>query len=156
MVVLAGVFENRVLALAAHLLGDRVGGVGAFAAVVRGDEGNTLRQRRVRGEGDDGRALVDRPVDRLDERIGVHRVHQYPGRILGERLVEGGDLLVDVILRRAGIFGLAAELLAGLLEHLIDREPVFDAGYHDVHDVFFAGLAAKRVCRFGACRTGPE
>jgi hypothetical protein len=108
-----------------------------------------LELRRVGGEGDDGRALLDGAVDRLDERIGVHRMDQDAGRLLGQRLVEGGDLLVDVIFRRAGIGGLAAELLAGLLEHLIDREPVFDARDHDVHDVFFARLALERVGGFG-------
>ena len=78
------------------------------------------------------------------------------GRVLRQRLVEGGDLLVDVIFRRAGIGGLAAELLAGLLEHFIDREPVFDARDHDVHDVFFARLAAERVLRFRAGGAGKK
>ena len=70
-----------------------------------------------------------------------------PAGFLGQSLVERGDLLVDIIFRRAGIGGLAAELLACLLEHLIDREPIFDARDHDVHDVFFTRLAAERVVR---------
>ena len=79
-------------------------------------------------------------------------MNENAGRVLGQRLVESGDLLVDVIFRRAGIGGLAAELLAGLLEHFIDREPVFDARDHDVHDVFFTGLAAERIFRVRAGR----
>jgi hypothetical protein len=156
VVVLTRIFQNRIFALAAHLLGDRIGRIGAFAGVVRGDEGDALRERRVGGESDDGRALVDGAVDRLDERVGVHRMHENAGRVLRERLVEGGDLLVDVIFRRAGIFRLAAELLAGLLEHFIDREPVFDARDHDVHDVFFAWLAAERIFRLGGRGTGKK
>lgn len=67
------------------------------------------------------------------------------GRVLGQRLVECGNLLVDIIFRRAGIGCLATQLLTGLLEHFIDREPIFDARDHDVHDVFFARLAAERI-----------
>ena len=54
-------------------------------------------------------------------------MNENAGRVLRQRLVEAGDLLVDVIFRRAGIGRFAAELLARLLEHFIDREPVFDA-----------------------------
>lgn len=147
VVVLARIFQNGIFTLATHLFGNRVGRIGAFAGIVRGDERDALGKRRIGREGHDRRALVDRPVDRLDERIGVHRMNEDTGRVLGQRLVEGGDLLVDVIFRRAGIGGLAAELLTGLLEHFIDREPIFDARYHDVHDVFFTRLAAERIFR---------
>ena len=75
-------------------------------------------------------------------------MHQNTGRVLRQRLIETRYLLVDVIFRRAGIGCLAAQLLARLLEHFIDGKPVFNARNHDVHDVFFTRLAAKRIFRF--------
>ncbi len=152
VIVLAGVFQHGIFALAIHRLGNGIGGIGALRVVVGGDVGDALGIGRVRREGHHGGALFDGAIDRLDERIGVHRMHQDAGRLLRQGLVESGDLLVDVIFRRAGIGGLAAELLAGLLEHLVDREPVFDARDHDVHDVFLTRFALERICGFAGKR----
>ena len=73
-------------------------------------------------------------------------MHQYALRLARQDLVEARDLLGHVIVRRAGVDRVAAHLLAGLLEHLVDREPVFDARHHHVHGVEFARLAAERLC----------
>ena len=143
VIVLARVFENAVLALAAQRLGDHVGGIGAFAIIVGGDVGDALAVGRVGCEGHHRHARGDGAVDRLDERIRIHRMDEDAGRLLRQDLVEARDLLGDVVFRRAGIGGLAAERLRCLLEHLVDREPVLHARDHHVHVVGLAFLAAK-------------
>ena len=143
VVALAGVLEHRVLALAAEQPGDLLGRVLGLGEVVRGDVGDALRLRRVGGEGDDRDAAFDGPVDRLDEGIGLHRVQQDALRLLDEVLLEGGDLLGDVVVGRAREDHLAAHRLGGLLEALEHRHPVGVGRDHHVHDVGVARCAGE-------------
>ena len=74
--------------------------------VVGGDVGSALGLRRVRRKGRDRDTGVDRLVDRLDERVRLHRMQQDALRLFHDFLLEGRDLLGDVIVRRAGEGGL--------------------------------------------------
>jgi len=143
VVVLARVLEHRVLALAAHRGGDRVGRLFALALVVRGHEGDPLRVGRIRREGHHRDAHRRGTVDGLNERVRIHRVQQDAGRLARQFLLEGRQLLVDVVLGRAGVARLHAQRAARLFHHFVDREPVLHARDHHVHHVGVAGVAAQ-------------
>ena len=147
VVALARVLQHRVLALAAEQLRDLLGRELRLGQVVRGDVGGALRIGRVRREGDDGDAAVDGAVDRLDERVGLHRVQQDALRALHQILLERGDLLGDVVVGGAREDHLAAHRGGRLLEALEDRHPVGMGRDHHVHDVGLAGLAGELALR---------
>jgi hypothetical protein len=76
-------------------------------------------------------------------------VQQHAGRALDQVLLERGDLLGDVVVRRAREDRLAAHGFGGLLEALIDRHPVGMCRDHDVHDVGLTRLAFETLLRGG-------
>lgn len=65
------------------------------------------------------------------------------GEFLRQHLLETGQLLVDIVGRRAAVNGFTSQLMGGLFKHLVHREPIFHAGVHDIYVIGFARLAAK-------------
>ena len=96
---LARIFQNGILRAVADLLDDFLSSEFGFSQIVGRDVGRAVGFRRVSRKCDDLRSAVDRPVDRLDERIGLHWVNQNTGRLFHHILFKGRDLLGYVVVR---------------------------------------------------------
>ncbi|MNZ97075.1 hypothetical protein D3C78_1162980 [compost metagenome] len=153
MIALSRIFQNGIFAFFTKLLDDFVSREFRLGDIIRGDVGGALRLRRIRRKSRHRNAGANRLVDGFDKWIGLHRVQQDAFRLLHEFLLEGRDLLGDVIFRRTGKNGLAAERLCCLLEALKDRHPIGVAGNHDVHHIGLARLAGE-FARSDGLRTG--
>ena len=147
VIALPRVFKHRVLGTVANLLDDLFRRELGFGQIVRGDVGGPLRFGRIRRKRDNLDAAFDRPVDRLDERIGLHRVQQNAGRLLHQVLLKRCNLLGDVIIGRTRKCRFAAHGCRCLLEPLVDGNPVGMSRNHHVHDIGFTRLALELALR---------